>query len=208
MRELTPGLWHWTTPHPNIGQDVSSSATSPEAATVLDPMVPAEGLAAFDGLPTPKHVVLSCRHHDRDHAQFVEAFGADFHVSEHGIQEYPGEDVKAYAVPATGSSQGVTAVANGPIAPDDTVLKIDVEGGALAFADSLISAGGTPGFVPDGLLGEDPEQVRADITAAVRELLDTQEFDHLLLAHGDPVVGGGRQALVALVRTPAERAIP
>ena len=64
-----------------------------EAATVLDPMVPPDGMAAFDGLPTPEHVVLSCRHHDRDHARFVEAFGADFHVSENGVHEYPGEDV-------------------------------------------------------------------------------------------------------------------
>ena len=51
------------------------------------------------------------------------------------------------------------------------------------------------GFVPDGLLGDDPEQVRADITAAVSGLLETQEFAHVLFAHGDPVVGGGRDAL-------------
>ena len=80
------------------------------------------------------------------------------------------------------------------------MLEIDVEGGALAFADSLINAGGRVGFVPDGLLGDDPEQVRADITAAVRELLDTQEFAHVLFAHGDPVVGGGRDALARLVQ--------
>jgi len=98
---------------------------------------------------------------------------------------------------------GITAVANGPIAPDDTVLKIDVDGGALAFADSLINAGGEVGFVPDGLLGEDPEQVRSDITAAVRDLLDGQEFEHLLFAHGDPVVGGGPEALARLVQNPS-----
>ncbi len=144
MRELIPGLWHWTTEHPNLGPG-RELVLPAEAATVLDPMVPAEGLAAFDGLPTPEHVVLSCRHHDRDHAQFVEAFGADFHVSEHGVQEYPGEDVKPYAV-GDRIVPGMTAVANGPIAPDDTVLKIDVEGGALAFADSLMSAGGAVGL--------------------------------------------------------------
>lgn len=201
MRELIPGLYHWTTPHPNIGQDVSSYYFT-DAATVLDPMVPPDGIASFDGLPTPEHVVLSCRHHDRDHARFVEAFGADFHVSEHGVHEYRGEEVRAFAV-GDEVVPGITAVANGPIAPDDSVLKIDVEGGALAFADSLINAGGRVGFVPDGLLGDDPEQVRADITAAVRGLLDTQEFEHLLFAHGDPVVGGGRDALVALVQNPS-----
>ena len=166
---------------------------------MLDPMVPPDGMAAFDGLPTPEHVVLSCRHHDRDHARFVEAFGADFHVNENGVHEYPGEEVRAFAV-GDEVVPGITAVANGPIAPDDTVLKIDVEGGALAFADSLINAGGRVGFVPDGLLGDDPEQVRADITAAVRGLLDTQEFAHVLFAHGDPVVGGGRDALARLVQ--------
>jgi len=201
MRELVPGLWHWTTEHPNLGQDVSSYYVTRSAA-VLDPMVPPEGMAAFDGLPTPEHVVLSCRHHDRDHARFVEVFGADFHVSEHGVQEYSDEDVTAYAI-GDQIVPGITAVANGPIAPDDTVLKIDVEGGALAFADSLINAGGRVGFVPDGLLGDDPEQVRADITAAVSGLLDTQEFEHVLFAHGDPVVGGGRDALVALVQKPS-----
>jgi len=201
MRELIPGLWHWTTEHPNLGQDVSSYYLT-EAATVLDPMVPEEGLDAFDGMPAPEHVVLSSRHHDRDHAQFVEAFGADFHVSEHGVKEYPGEDVQPYAVGDL-IVPGVTAVANGPIAPDDTVLKLDVEGGALAFADSLLSTDGQIGFMPDGLLGEDPEQVRADITAAVRDLLATQEFEHVLFAHGDPVVGGGRDALAALVQNPS-----
>ena len=70
MRELTPGLWHWTTQHPNIGQEVSSYYVT-DAAALLDPMVPADGMAAFDGLPTPEHVVLSCRHHDRDHALFL-----------------------------------------------------------------------------------------------------------------------------------------
>ena len=201
MRELVAGLYHWTTPHPNIGQDVSSYYVT-DAATVLDPMVPPDGMAAFDGLPTPEHVVLSCRHHSRDHARFVEAFGADFRVNEEGVHEYPGEEVRAFAV-GDEVVPGIFAVANGPIAPDDTVLKIDVKGDALAFADSLINAGGRVGFVPDGLLGDDPEQVRADIAAAVRGLLDTQEFEHVLFAHGDPVVGGGRDALARLVQNPS-----
>ena len=201
MRELVPGLWHWTTRHPNIGQEVSSYYLAGTAA-LLDPMVPAEGIVAFDGLPSPRHVVLSCRHHDRDHAQFVEKFGADFHVNEHGVHEYPGEDIEPYAV-GDQVVPGIAAVANGPIAPDDTVLRLDVEGGALAFADSVINAGGGAGFVPDGLLGEDPAQVRADITAAVSELLDTQEFEHVLFAHGAPIIGGGREALTALVQNPS-----
>jgi hypothetical protein len=198
MRELIPGLFHWTARHPNIGQDVSSHYLR-DAATVLDPLAPAEGIDAVAELGPVEHVVLSCRHHDRDHAAFVEQFGADFHVNENGTHEYPGEEAKAYAIGDT-VVPGITAVANGPIAPDDSVLRLDVEGGALLFADSLLTAEGELSFMPDSLLGDDPDQVRADITAALQELLDTQEFDHLLFAHGEPIVGGGREQLEAFVQ--------
>jgi hypothetical protein len=191
MREILPGVHHWTTEHPNIGQEVSSYYLT-ESATLLDPMVPEEGLSAFEALPRPERVVLSCRHHDRDHAEFVREFHCSFLVNENGVGEYEGEDVVPFAI-GDDPAPGVTAIANGPIAPDDTVLLIGVERGALAFADSLTNAEGLA-FMPDGLLGDDPDQVRRDITAALRGLLD-QRFDHLLFAHGDPIVGGGHEAL-------------
>jgi hypothetical protein len=196
MRELVPGLFHWTTQHPNLGQRVSSHYLSGPAA-VLDPMVPEEGLGVFEGMGRPAHVVLSCRHHDRNHAEFVEAFGADFHVSEHGLHEYEGEDVEAYAI-GDEIVPGITALANGPIAPDDTVLALDVEGGALLFADSLLSHDGELGMMPDSLLGDGPDQVRRDIVDALAGLLD-QPFQHLLFAHGEPIMGEGHAALERFV---------
>lgn len=164
-----------------------------DAAALLDPMVPDEGLPAFDALVPPERVVLSCRHHNRDHAQFVQAFGASFHVHEAGVHEYEGEEVQPYAI-GQEVAPGIRAVANGPIAADDTVLHIDVEGGAVLFADSLLNSDIGLGFMPDSLLGDDPEQVRRDITRALGELLD-ERFEHLLFAHGDPIVGDGYLAL-------------
>ena len=38
-------------------------------------------------------------------------------------------------------------------------------------------------FVPDSLMGDDPEGVRRGVTAALRALLD-HDFDALLFAHG------------------------
>ena len=49
------------------------------------------------------------------------------------------------------------------------------------------------GFVPDHLM-DDPEQTRAGLRDAYRRLLEL-DFDVLLLAHGDPVVGEAKQAL-------------
>lgn len=192
MNEIVPGLWHWTTLHPNIGQEVSSHLVRRSRA-VLDPMVPGEGMVALDALPSPEHVVLSCRHHDRDHAEFVRAYGAELHVPADGVHEYPGEDLTPYAV-GDEVVPGIAAVAGGRIAPDDMILHLDVSGGALLFADSLINPGGRLGFVPDQLLGDDPEQVRRDIADAVRGVLGL-EFEHVLFAHGDPIVGDGRAAL-------------
>jgi hypothetical protein len=49
-------------------------------------------------------------------------------------------------------------------------------------------------FVPDQLLGDEPEEIRSGLRAAYARLLDLP-FDHLLFAHGLPWIGGGQQAL-------------
>ena len=54
--------------------------------------------------------------------------------------------------------------------------------------------GSTFNFVPDQYLGDDPEAVKKAIREAYGRLLD-QPFDNLLTAHGDPLIGGARQAL-------------
>ena len=41
---------------------------------------------------------------------------------------------------------------------------------------------------------DNPEETKAALRDAYRRLLDL-DFDHLLLAHGDPVVTSGKQAL-------------
>ena len=56
-------------------------------------------------------------------------------------------------------------------------------------------------FVPDFLLGPDPEQDPAKLRAGLKRLLDEVEFDSLLFAHGDPLIGGGRAALREFLAT-------
>lgn len=72
MRELSPGVYHWSTFHEPIGADVSSYFVEP-AGIVIDPKEPEEGL---DALPSrPSQVVLTSGHHDRDSQRFADAFG-------------------------------------------------------------------------------------------------------------------------------------
>jgi hypothetical protein len=48
--------------------------------------------------------------------------------------------------------------------------------------------------VPDGLMGDDPEAVKEGLHDSYSRLLKL-DFDHLLLAHGLPVVGDGKEQL-------------
>ena len=59
----------------------------------------------------------------------------------------------------------------------------------------LVHFGGSVGFVPDSLLGDDPEAVKDGLRTAVARLVEQERFSHLLFAHGEPVVGEGRAAL-------------
>ena len=79
MRELVPGVFHWTTPHPRIKILVSSYWLD-GAGVLLDPLVPPDvGLEWFAGRPTPPQaVLLTNRHHYRDSARFAEAFGVGY----------------------------------------------------------------------------------------------------------------------------------
>ena len=95
-------------------------------------------------------------------------------------------------------AEGIVALEMGAICPDDSVLKLDVADGALAFADALVHFGdGEIGFVPDRYM-DDPPKVKEGVRESVRRLLDEQ-FDALLFAHGEPIPKGGRAALEAVV---------
>lgn len=193
MKEIVPGIHHWTAFHEGIDMDVSSYWLEP-AGVVLDPMVPPEGLELWEEREPPRQVLLTNRHHLRHAQRFAEAFGCTVRCSEPGLHEFEGGGPKVEAF-AFGDevAPGVAALEIGGICPDDTAFHIAIGDGAVAFADGVVRFGEPLGFVPDEHL-DDPEGDKAAIRAAVRGLLD-RGFDHLLFAHGEPVVGGGKTAL-------------
>jgi hypothetical protein len=193
MREILPGIHHWTALHPRIRQPVSSYYVEP-AQMLIDPLVPREGLAWFEDRP-PQQVVLSNRHHYRQSDRFVEKFDCIVRCSEPGLHEFEGgPDVEGFGFGEELAS-GITAVEVGAICPDETALHIAIGDGAIAFADGLTRpGGGSLAFVPDFLMGDDPEAVKKGLVDAFRELLGLS-FDSLLFAHGDPLAGAGKLAL-------------
>jgi hypothetical protein len=177
MDEVLPGIVHWSVVHPNTGMPAHSHYLV-ETHTVLDPMVPAEGLGWFERLGDPERVVLTNRHHLRDAERFADAYGCPILVHPEGFHEFVGGPVVEPLEPGDEPAPGVRVREVGAICPDEVALHI-AEG--------------------PGALGDDPEAVKSGLRAAYRRLCDELEFDVLLLAHGDPIPSGGRAALAAFV---------
>ena len=192
MEEILPGLVHWTAMRETIHQPVHSAYVC-EARTLIDPMVPPEGLGPFHGdLPTPERIVLTNRHHNRHSARFVEAFGCSVHASRPGMHEFTsGEPVEPFGFGDT-LPGGVAAYEAGAICPDDTALHIPAHS-ALSVVDGVINYGGL-GFVPEEHLGDDKDATKRAIRDSYARLLEL-DFDNVLVAHGEPIVGGGKDAL-------------
>jgi hypothetical protein len=201
VREILPGLHHWTAFHEGIGLDVSSYYVAP-ARALIDPMLPPDGGAdALAGMPEPQVILLSNRHHYRQSADFVERFGCRVRCPESGLHEFKhGEQVEGVAY-GDEVAPGIVVLEVGAICPDDSALLIG-EQRALAFADGFIHWGrGKVGFVPNGLIGNNPEEVKRGLRASAKRILAEREFDALLFAHGEPIPSGGRDALRTFVES-------
>jgi hypothetical protein len=198
MHEIFPGVFHWSAYHEPIRARVSSYYVQP-AGIVIDPKLPEGGLEALPG--QPHQVVLTIGLHHRDAPRFAEEFGIPIRASREAAERLRGRLEVEEFTDGDEVAPGVTAIHIGKIAADEGALHIAVGEGAIAFADGLIHYGGALGFVPDELIGDDPNGVKQGLKDAFRGLL-TRDFAHLLFAHGDPLVGGGKAALREFTESP------
>ena len=202
MQEIVAGVHVWGARHPGIRMDVHSAYVAP-ARALIDPMLPRGGVGAIADLgEPPERILLTIRHHYRDAAAFVEAFGCSVHCHEEGLHEFEGgPEVEGFR-PGDEVAPGIVVQEVGAICPDECALLIDAGPGALACADGVVRwhEGGPLGFAPDDLLGDDPEGVKSGLRAAYARIAEACEFDALLLAHGGPTASGGREALAAFAR--------
>ena len=201
--EILPGLFHWSGRHPKIHVEVSSYWLD-DAGVLIDPLVPPqEGLDWFIARAhQPEAIVLSNRHHYRESGRFVKRFGCAVLCNREGLHEFSGgEKVLGFDIGAE-LAGGVIACALDAICPDDTALHVP-ERRALALADGIVKGGryggdGPLGFVPDSLM-DDPPGTKQGLLTGCEQLLADLDFQHLLLAHGGPVIGNGRALLEDLV---------
>jgi hypothetical protein len=186
MEELTPEIRHWSAVHPNIGW-VVSSYWLPGIGVLLDP------LEVPDEVEDVEEIVLSNRHHRRSAFEARERFGAVVRVPRLGLHEFEGDPVEPYdfGEPLVGGA--ITAHQVTELWPDDGALHIpSLE--ALAIADTVLSNNRRLEFAPDVCFGDRDAEQRS-IRAGLARLAAQLDFRHLLLAHGPPVPGQGRERL-------------
>jgi hypothetical protein len=203
MHEVLPGVFHWTARHPKVHVEVSSYWLE-DGGVLIDPLVPPDrGLQWFaERTVAPTAVLLSNRHHYRESARFAEAFGCPVYCNRVGLHEFThGEDVQGFDV-GDRLPGGAVAHELDAICPDDTALFLP-SARALVLADGVVRGGpygedGPLGFVPDSFM-DDPPRTKRGLLAACGRLLEELDFEHLLLAHGGPVIDDGGARLRELV---------
>jgi hypothetical protein len=194
MKEIAPNVWHWAVRHPKIGAEVDSYFLSREGL-LIDPLKPTEGIERIGELGPPTAILLTNRHHYRDSGAFREVYGVPVRCHRLGLHEFTeGEEVEPFDF---GDSFGTAeALEVGALCPEETAFHVDRDAGIIALGDSVVrwDPEGPLVFVPDKYLGDDPVAVKQGLTASLGRLLD-RDFEILLLAHGAPIVGRGKEAL-------------
>ena len=193
MNEIVPGVFHWKAKHPNIGAEVSCYYLSAERV-LIDPMEPEEGLDWFreqrrrpsTSCCRTATTTATARSSSRRSAARCTRAVPGMHEFSDDQQVEPfdfGDELPG----------GVKAYEAGAICPDDTAFHIPAHS-ALSVADGVINYGGL-GFVPEEHLGDDVDATKRAIRESYAKLAAELEFDNLLVAHGEPVVGGASEQL-------------
>jgi len=199
ITEVIPGVFHWTAVHPNIGSEVASYWLE-DGGVLIDPLLPPEeGIEWFaERSQAPAAIVLSNRHHYRHSGELAERYEIPVYCVSAGLHEFGGErPVRGFEF-GDELPGGIVTREIDAICPDETALYLSGHA-AIVFADGVVRGDAERlGFVPDYLM-DDPEETKRTLIEAFARALDELEFQHVLLAHGGPVIGDGRARLQELV---------
>jgi glyoxylase-like metal-dependent hydrolase (beta-lactamase superfamily II) len=193
LREIEPGLWYWTAPHPAWGgatdwpEDVGCvCVTTPATAVLIDPLLPRgeepEFWAFVDGLEHPVVVLLTAPWHQRDAQAVAERYRTTVwaHMTAARRLAFP---TRSDSLP-----EGVDAFVPDGVDEGQVAFYLrDYE--TLVVAELFMGAGGGLTVCPSP-----STQDEAAFFASLRRLLDLP-IERVLVAHGEPVVSGGRRRI-------------
>jgi hypothetical protein len=208
MQKLMAGLWRWTARHPewhpgDFGAEVACFAAQASDTTLLiDPLLPPEPDEVFktvEGtLGDRLAILITIPYHVRSAEELWRRYKNDAETTIHGhraaakrLKNTPAFREIEPGVPLPG---GVTAHTIGKPRRYEMPLHLPSHG-ALVFGDAVAETEGR-------LVMWSADKVDAKVESFYRErfaptlapLLELR-FDSVLVTHGEPVLGGGRDAL-------------
>ena len=123
-----------------------------------------------------------------------ERFGAPIRAPRIGMHEFEdGDPIDPYDFEEPLAGGAITPYQVTELWPDDCALHIPSVN-ALAIADAVMHYGEELDFVPDQYM-DDPDAEKRGIREGLARLADELDFEHLLVAHGTPIAGEGRERL-------------
>ncbi|HEV7496150.1 hypothetical protein [Baekduia sp.] len=214
--ELAPGLWRWTTRHPDwhpadaFGTEVASFAlVAGDELLLVDPLLPdgdgAEGvLTRLDTLAaTAKstHILITIGYHVRSAEPLCDRYAAHIHGPKTVASRLT--DTKAFTIiePGVPGPAGTIAYAIG--SPRRTELPLWLPShAAIAFGDALVTT-------PEGKLRmwaqkpRDAQQIafyRSRFSPTLDPLRDLPA-ERILTTHGPPILSNGAATLASALNT-------
>jgi hypothetical protein len=196
LRELRPGLYRWTARHPDAeadpqagspadwGPEVGSVAYAARDALVLvDPLVPSDRSDLQEELDElvrrhrkPVVILTTLQFHRRSREGLVARYGASTSRAKKALPE----GVETIQIRGAGETM-VWLPERRALIPGDRLL--GEEGGGVRLC-------------PESWLRYLPSKMsQAHLRNALQPLLELQ-VDMVLVSHGEPVLSGGREALV------------
>jgi glyoxylase-like metal-dependent hydrolase (beta-lactamase superfamily II) len=213
VTELVPGLWRWTAPHPDWSPESDEGGEgwardvgclyleAPDTVVLFDPLAPADDAERdrfwraldrdVEGLGPP-HVLLTVFWHTRSAQEILDRYeGARVWAHESAMKKV-GERVRYTDTFALGDPLPGGVVALDALRAEEVMYWLP-EQRALVTGDVILGArDGGVRVCPDSWLPKEADP--AKFRAALRQALDLP-VEHVLVSHGEPVLGGGREAL-------------
>jgi hypothetical protein len=132
MERVQPGIYHWIGRDAEVRAPVHSQYVE-SAGALIDPIVPEEGMAAFQALDVrPRQVLLTNRRHRRQADRFREAFDCVVRIDGRALLD--GEDLEAELFePGDEVAWGITAIGVCHALPEETLFHAAHGEGAAIF---------------------------------------------------------------------------
>lgn len=200
--EIGPGLRYWTAPHPewqgatHWPEEVTCVYyEAADAVVLIDPLLPRGQeepfLAALDRdvarLDRPMSVMLTAPWHKRDAASIAERYGTTVWAHPAARTRLPFE-TQSGPLP-----DGIESFSPGGVSEGDVAFYIRPHR-ALVVAEFLMGVDRGLRVCPSPAL-----QDRAAFEASLHSLL-AWPIDHVLVSHGDPVIGDGDRRIDEALR--------